>query len=403
MKERRCNATGYWKDQRGFTLVELILTIAILAIVTIPILNYFTDAAKHNARSRQKQNASVLAQDILEELKNTSYSLDDPDVICSAQPEWTVAAGPDADGVYTLTQNKDMDKNSFKVSAQIKPLKRVEPAPTSSAAPRDYEKYVIGTMDSSKDLMASEHGQTLMAAGHAFANKHSAAYAAASPAPSETQMPVDDIKKNLNCTIIVSAKQDPAKTENDIISVKYRYTYNDRGTGVYPAGIDASTVYEDVVESASINVRKLENIYLFYQPVSENDTIVMETNDGNAIQNEAGDLNMFVIAQNSVPSSTSDIAIPAGYTKRPSGYNLTINGSTSGFETKIAKLYVNLTGTELNSAGTIAGKVQKDPKGEYTLVHSESINRVADITVTIDSQDGTKTEIVKVNGSKVQN
>ena len=44
MKERRCRATGYWRDQRGFTLVELILTIAILAIVTIPILSYFTDA-----------------------------------------------------------------------------------------------------------------------------------------------------------------------------------------------------------------------------------------------------------------------------------------------------------------------------------------------------------------------
>ena len=47
------------------------MTIAILAIVTIPILSYFTDAAKHNARSRQKQNASVLAQDVLEEFKNT--------------------------------------------------------------------------------------------------------------------------------------------------------------------------------------------------------------------------------------------------------------------------------------------------------------------------------------------
>ena len=43
MKERRCRATGYWRDQRGFTLVELILTIAILAIVTIPILSYFTE------------------------------------------------------------------------------------------------------------------------------------------------------------------------------------------------------------------------------------------------------------------------------------------------------------------------------------------------------------------------
>ena len=185
MKERRCRATGYWRDQRGFTLVELILTIAILAIVTIPILSYFTDAAKHNARSRQKQNASVLAQDVLEEFKNTPYSLDDPDLVCSAQPDWTVAASPDANGTYTLTQDKSVDKNSFKVTAQIQPLSKVVPAAT--AIPKNYEKYVIGTMDSSKDVMSSEHGQTLTSASYAFANKHSAAYAAA-PAASGSPM-----------------------------------------------------------------------------------------------------------------------------------------------------------------------------------------------------------------------
>lgn len=401
MKERRCRVTGYWRDQRGFTLVELILTIAILAIVTIPILSYFTDAAKHNARSRQKQNASVLAQDVLEEFKNTPYSLDDPDLVCSAQPDWTVAASPDANGTYTLTQDKDVDNSSFKVTAQIQPLSKVVPAAT--AIPKNYEKYVIGTMDSSKDVMSSEHGQTLTSASYAFANKHAAAYANAPGAATATPMPAEELKKNLDCSIIISAKEDSAKPGNDIISVKYKYTYN-KGAGSYPAGIDASTVYEDVVESASINVKKLENIYLFYQPVNERDQIILETNDANAIQLDANDLNLFVIAQNSVKHGES---VPAGYTERPQGYKLSINSLGSGFATKIQKLYLNLSANntdELNANGDqVAGKAQKDPSGNYTLVHSESINRMADITVTVDSQDGSKTGIVQVNGSKVQN
>ena len=400
MKERRCRAVGLCKDQKGFTLIELILTIAILAVVTIPILSYFTDAAKHNARSRQKQNASVVAQDVLEEFKNTKYSLDDPDVVCSAQPDWTKGTAPDAEGVYTLTQDRVMDKNSFKVTAKIKPLKAVASTPTSTALPKNYEKYVIGTMDSSKDIMASEHGQTYTAAALAYANLNAAACAESGANP----MTMDDIKSHLDCTIVISAKKDSdttGKPDNDIITVTYRYTYNNGGSATWPAGITASTKpYEDVVESASINVKKLENIYLFYQPINARDTILLETDDENRIELNANDLNLFVIAQNSIPSSANDTA---GYTKRPSGYQLHIADNVSGFKTKVANLYLNLSvkDNELDTAGTIAQKARKDPSGEYTLVHSEEINRIADITVTVDSTDGKN--IVTVNGSKTQN
>lgn len=397
-----------WKDDRGFTLVELILTIAILAIVTIPILNYFTDAAKHNARSRQKQNAAIVAQEVLESFKNSAYSLDDPQVVCTADPNWTVASGPDADGVYTLTENKTADKNSFKITAKIKPISKVDRAvpAASPAAAMDYKKYLIGTMDSSKDVMVSEHGQTRKAASLAFANKNSAACAVSG----NTQVSAAEIEKNLSCTILVSAKQDPKKKpENDIITATYEYRY-EKGAGAYPDGIDDTTVYSDVVESASIKVDKLENIYLFYSPLTTEshvttDTIKFVTNDDNAIQSNAENINLFIIAQSSVPNGTVSTEIPAGYTERPSSYLLKLDAAGSGFNNKIAKVYLNLSLGKAELAGNgLEAKAQKDSSGkEYTLVHSEDINRVADITVTVDSQDGTKTGIVEVSGSKVQN
>lgn len=426
MKERRCKTAQCLRDARGFTLVELILTIAILAIVTIPILSYFTDAAKHNARSRQKQNATVLAQEVLENFKHSAYNLDDPNVVCSADPNWTVAAPQSSDGSYSLTQNKDVDRNSFKVTAKITPLNKVNDAavsaaPASSVAPasvsKDYEKFVIGTMDTSKDLMSSDHGQTLVAASFAFNNKYTAACAAngVTPEPAGTPDPVTGVtpakidanyfKNRLNCEIIVSAKKDTSKPGYDVISVKYRYTYN-KGGEAYPEGIDTNTVYEDVVASSSIKVDKLENIYLFYNPLNVNDKITMTTDDDYQLQNNAGDLNMFIIAQNSVPASTSDSDLPTGYSKRPGSYKLPINGAGSGFENKIKCVYTNLSRTaamtELDETSTIGGKVQTGPDGNYTLVHSEKINRVADITVTVDSQDGKTQKIVEVTGSKTQ-
>lgn len=407
MKKRRYRVADVCKDKKGFTLVELILTIAILAVVTMPILNYFTDSAKHNAKSRQKQNATVAAQEVLENFKNASYSLDDPAVVCSAEPDWTVASAPDADGVYTLTKDETVDKSPFKITAKIKPVKAVDksassPAPTTSS---DYKKYVIGTMDSTKDVMVSEHGQTLEAAGLAFLNKYNAACAGASPAKvPDSSITADWFKNKMDCAIIISAKQDsdPSKKEDyDIITVTYKYTYAGAQVdlGLTAAELPVTDLkYEDIVESTSIRVDKLENIYLFYTALTADDKICLETDDADAIRNKAHDLNLFVIAQSSVKYGTAPDKTPTGYVARPQNYKLTFDATRGpGFQDKIANVYLNLETSEFDSTGTIGSKAKT------TLVHSESVNRIAEITVTVDSKDGSTTGIVEVSGSKVQN
>ncbi len=63
MKKRAKNGNG------GFTLLEVILSIAILGLITLPLLNYFLDSLKHAARTAQQQKATLLAQDTIESLK----------------------------------------------------------------------------------------------------------------------------------------------------------------------------------------------------------------------------------------------------------------------------------------------------------------------------------------------
>ncbi len=63
-------------DDRGITLVELIVSIAILAIIVLPFLNSFVTAAKTNAKSRNQLNATHLAENIMEGIeKNSMRSL----------------------------------------------------------------------------------------------------------------------------------------------------------------------------------------------------------------------------------------------------------------------------------------------------------------------------------------
>jgi prepilin-type N-terminal cleavage/methylation domain-containing protein len=60
-------------DQRGFTLIELIAAVTILAIVIAPSLGLFSASFKNNRVAKEKTMAVALAQSKLEELKAMHY------------------------------------------------------------------------------------------------------------------------------------------------------------------------------------------------------------------------------------------------------------------------------------------------------------------------------------------
>lgn len=59
------------QNNGGFSLLEVILAMAILAILSIPLLSYFTQSMKYNAMTADKQHATNLAQEVMEDLKNS--------------------------------------------------------------------------------------------------------------------------------------------------------------------------------------------------------------------------------------------------------------------------------------------------------------------------------------------
>ena len=59
-------------DDRGFTLVELIVAIVILAIVFVPLLSAFVTGARTQAKSSQKNAATLAAQNIIEQIQADS-------------------------------------------------------------------------------------------------------------------------------------------------------------------------------------------------------------------------------------------------------------------------------------------------------------------------------------------
>lgn len=73
-KNTKLNSDGNSADS-GFSLVELLIAVTILAIIVIPLLHMFVTTTKINVKSRQMLRATTVAQDIMEGLK--AYTLEE--------------------------------------------------------------------------------------------------------------------------------------------------------------------------------------------------------------------------------------------------------------------------------------------------------------------------------------
>lgn len=57
------------RNNKGTSLVELLVSIVILSMVIVPLLTSFVVSAKMNAKAKEVHNATMLAQNVMEGLK----------------------------------------------------------------------------------------------------------------------------------------------------------------------------------------------------------------------------------------------------------------------------------------------------------------------------------------------
>lgn len=79
----------------GFTLLEVLVAVVLLSIGLSGVAAFTGSLMNYNQQANNVMNATTLAQDKLEELKNTSY--------------WDVAGSSDTDSIFTRTWNVNSD------------------------------------------------------------------------------------------------------------------------------------------------------------------------------------------------------------------------------------------------------------------------------------------------------
>ena len=60
------------QNNEGFSLIELIIAVVILAFVVAPILGAFVSSARTNGKSQRVLSATTAGQNIMEEVKGTA-------------------------------------------------------------------------------------------------------------------------------------------------------------------------------------------------------------------------------------------------------------------------------------------------------------------------------------------
>ena len=230
-------------ENSGFTLIELVITIAVLAVISVPLLMYFTDSMRHSARMKEEQNAVVAAQNVLEELKVVDMSLDTPDYLTQAvtpppgstpfpvtsvtwEPMSTAAPGA-SPASYEVKGNYTLNDQHYLVKAKITPRSQLENDDHNTVV---YHKAKVPGMDSSKDMIITEKASTIEEAKSYFYNQYTR-YCddPANHTSRDPSVTIDGMLQQLKRKIYINAAPEKDGAGNDtgkvVLTATYKYQW----------------------------------------------------------------------------------------------------------------------------------------------------------------------------------
>ena len=308
------------RDDRGFTLVELIVAIVILAIIVIPLLNTFVVGAKTAAKATAYGNATDAAQNLAETVQAA-----DAETLLSSPG--TYISGATISGNTVTASGYAYGGRSYDATVTLTPQNPDDSSPVSS------------NLDYSPDMTGADSAALEDIQNRAYPNGGTTSVTALSA--------ISDLRRTI--TIDVAKLQSGDYTVNIVFNftgtIPYSYTTittNGDGTTT-PVSHSANYAYDHDVTSG-VYTLKAENkaagapdysICFYYQgfykngPAAATDTITVNTTD----TNEADAVRVFLV-DTAVPGAT----IPAAYTAKAYFRYQTFSGSA----VKMRLLFSNL-------------------------------------------------------------
>ena len=260
--------TVYDNSDKGFSLVEVVVSMAILAILTLMLLNYFGSSVSHNVQMSKNQKATLFAQETMEELKaqDTLIKKDEN------TGEYTVP--------YLTAKNFSVEENTLNIedstTGKEKGVGKVKLIGKADEIGKNYDEVVTVSSDkkvqdaSNKECgfnnansgLSIDNGQDDEAFAH-FKMKYMAECDNANVAASLSD---ENLKERIQREIVIEI--DNSLTDANIISVKYKYTYNAKSGDAPSYSVPDYEVYIIKEQRVMKKDREIE-IYLLYHTFNE--------------------------------------------------------------------------------------------------------------------------------------
>ncbi len=341
-------------DDKGFSLVELLIAVCILAIIIVPLLNSFLSSYRMNARSRQTLRATTLAQNEMEIFEKESIKdlteLEEFVYDESDNPTgYNLISSSTTDGSYVFKRegiiNDESGRAMFDVYIELDPER-------SSTSGRYYNQNTsaVINMNTISPMDSAIYVQKIQSVTNPVDTDTDAyEWFEANKLPTAV-WPIEffatDVEREI--TVDISRYDLTGKTYT-MVKVIYNYSLNN--ASVMPSEYFSYTPVKQVVFDninqldAEDNPVELENVYLFFAPrlnASKNDKII--------IKNEPGlPVNIYIVRQDILRSGAADAEdvapVPISYQAELEIHDKLADGKSG------ATYYTNLNIDETEAVG----------------------------------------------------
>ncbi len=456
MKKATCQKNKL--NNAGLTLVEILVAITILTVAIIPLMHSFIYVARHNVKSRDLQQTTVLSHTVIENCKSYTLQEIEASITDSTAPTYPFLKNADASVKDTINSTatttyyhfdnvKMYSDGAGNVSNQVYDVRMtIEPAAGSEQLMMSYED-----MNAYRDAVfmaetATTNTSPALNASDLDGIAHDRAIAAIKALVSSHSMAAHGFQVNMTDTEVVNSFQSGGLNAGNLSARKYitvtasegaggvqtvdmnwEYKYSVAGgsftyelthpvTGVVstdtvtiPAmGLNSNFNFAIYNNSETKDKTDLENIYLFYYPAYSNEhvTAYPYLSEEISIENNLSDsVNVYLIKQSNPTMTKTELHIAETiYSPILKGNDLTGGGGIKVYHNQDENLGGGSTTgwSDLNATGLELIDYDRDPSptvvDEESLINVETKQLMYRVVVDIYDSSAFQSTSMTMNG-----